>query len=126
MPVEALNGFYAGYFSAAAGEGLALLVIRNGVIVGVDRGGFEYDGKVAQGKDGYDVEAKVKVPPNSASITGIQSGTHGLTYDLKFGLPFEPEEQPFVRIETPNGPVNMRMVKLRELNEDPPARGKRQ
>jgi hypothetical protein len=39
-----INGFYAAYLTGSAGQGLAMLVFRNGTIVGVDAAGAKYDG----------------------------------------------------------------------------------
>lgn len=127
MPVEQLNGFYVGYFAAAGGEGIALFCIRNATIAGADAGGFGYDGTITQQKNGddYDVAASVKIPPNSASIVGVSSGQHGLAYNVNFKLPQDLAATPFVRIDTPYGPVNMRLVKLRDLPSEVAAAGGR-
>jgi hypothetical protein len=39
-----INGFYAAYLTGSAGQGLAMLVFRNGTVVGVDAAGVKYDG----------------------------------------------------------------------------------
>ena len=39
-----INGFYAAYLTGASLQGFAMLVFRNGKVVGVDVGGGKYDG----------------------------------------------------------------------------------
>jgi len=118
MPANDINGFYAGYFSAAAGEGVAIFVFRNGVLTGVDAGGFSYDGTLEETSGGnFAVVATIRIPPHAPSIIGITGGEHGTNYSVEFKLPSSFLDKPFIRIETPNGPVNMRLVKIRGLNE---------
>jgi hypothetical protein len=118
MPANDINGFYAGYLSAAAGEGVAIFVFRNGVLTGVDAGGFSYDGTLEETSEGnFAVVATIRIPPRAPSIIGITGGEHGTNYSVEFKLPSSFLDKPFIRIETPNGPVNMRLVKLRDLNE---------
>jgi hypothetical protein len=117
MPGTDINGFYAGYFAAAAGEGVAIFVLRNGILTGVDAGGITYDGTFEEASQGeFVVEATVKIPPLVPSIIGITGGEQGTSYSIEFKLPSSFLDQPFIRIETPGGPVNMRWVKLRDLN----------
>jgi hypothetical protein len=117
MQIDKLNGFYVGFFSAAGGEGAVILVFCNGVITGADVGAFEYDGQYTIEQTGEaDVKATVKVPPGQQSILGISGGDAGLTYEVQFILPPDFLERPFVRLETPYGPVNMRLVKIRNLS----------
>src|SRR6516165_3631977 len=66
MPANDINGFYAGYLSAAAGEGVAIFVFRNGVLTGVDAGGFSYDGTLEETSEGnFAVVATIRIPPRA-------------------------------------------------------------
>lgn len=116
MTVEAINGFYVGYFSSTAGEGIALFVFKDGILIGADGGAFQYDGNIATTSDGYEIDATVSIPAGATSIVGITAGPEGLSYPVKFKLPFSFLEQPFIRILTPYSPVNMRLQKLRDLD----------
>ena len=81
----------------------------------MDAGAFQYDGNIIEIEDKYRVEATVIMPPQSISILGISTGQDGLGYKVAFELPKDFLDQPFVPITTPYGPVNMRLVKLRDL-----------
>ena len=113
-----LDGFYAAYLSAKGGQGFALLIFREGIIVGVDVAGVSFDGTYSEAADGaVSVFLSVKTPPNVALIQGGTSGPEGLETQLSFQIPLDFTSQPFVRIEGPRGPVNARLVRLRGLNE---------
>jgi hypothetical protein len=116
MSATGVDGFYAGYFSAAAGEGAALFVFREGVIIGIDLGAFKYDGTFEITPSGdIRVHAKVSIPAGQPSILGITGGVGGVDYTVDFILPVDFLEKPYVKINTPHGPANMRLVKLRSL-----------
>ena|SRR5579872_544029 len=112
-----INGFYAAYLTGSAGQGLAMLVFRNGTIVGVDAGGGKYDGSYRDSGDGFSVKLKVALPPNTLLIHGVSSGPQTELSELEVQLPADFLSQPFIRINAHHGPVNAKLVKLRELNE---------
>jgi hypothetical protein len=118
MPTTDINGFYAGYFAAAAGEGISIFVLHDGILAGVDPGGITYDGTFEEAADGeFAVEATVNIPPRVPSIIGIDGGEQGTNYSMKFTLPSCFLDEPFIRVETPHGPINMRFVKLRDVKQ---------
>jgi hypothetical protein len=113
-----LDGFYAAYLSAKGGQGLALLIFREGLIVGVDVAGVSFDGRYSETADGVvSISLLVKTPPNVALIQGGTSGPEGLETQLAFQMPRDFTSQPFVRVEGPRGPINTKLVRLRGLNE---------
>lgn len=110
------DGFYAIYFAGTEGEGVGLLVIADGILVGVDGGGVKFDGKVAPEADGNGFSGKVHVsaPPGMALIQGIATGENGIEYDIGIHLPFDFQEIEYISISTPFGTVNAKFIKLRE------------
>jgi hypothetical protein len=112
-----INGFYAAYLTGNVSQGFAMLVFRNGKIVGVDVGGVKYDGIYNDTGNGFAVELNVLVPPNTSLVQGVTSGPHGDKSSLEFQLPVDFLEQPFIRVSTKHGPVNAKLTKLRELND---------
>ena len=94
-----------------------MFVFRNGAVVGVDIGGVKYDGVYSDTAAGYVVKLKVTVPPNVGLIQGVTVGPEGDSSDLDFELPLDFLAQPFLRVNAKHGPVNAKIVKLRELNE---------
>ncbi len=112
-----IDGFYAAYLTGSATQGLAMLVFRNGTIVGVDAGGVKYDGTYTDTGTGFAIKLNVFVPPNTFLVQGVTSGPQGDKSELNFQLPVDFLSQPFIRINAKHGPVNARMMKLRELND---------
>lgn len=112
-----INGFYAAYLTGSAGQGFAMLVFRNGTIVGVDAAGAKYDGTYSDAGGALSVKLKVSLPPETLLVQGVSTGPQGDNYELEFQLPVDFLSQPFIRIGAKHGPVNARLVKLRELHD---------
>lgn len=113
-----LDGFYVGYMSAD-GYGVVLFVFRGSNIVGVDAGGVKFDGTYAQDSATNSFRGKITVnaPPNIDLVQGINTGPNGLTYEVPFSMPENFLEAPFIRVDTPFGPVNIKLEKLRDLGD---------
>ena len=94
-----------------------MLVFRNGQIVGVDASGVKYDGSYSEVGTGFAVRLKVSIPPNTFLVQGIKTGLQGDNSELEFQLPIDFVSQPFVRVNAKHGPVNAKLVKLRELDD---------
>lgn len=114
---SSIDGFYAVYTTGKAGQGFAMVVFRNGAIVGTDATGVRYDGTYAVSDRGIAVKIDVTFPPNTTLVQGVTTGPEGDTAELEFRLPKDFLTQPFIRIDAKHGPLNAKMVKLRELNE---------
>jgi hypothetical protein len=112
-----INGFYAVYMTGSAGQGFAMLVFRNGTIVGVDVSGVKYDGTYRSSENGFFVKLKVSIPPNTLLIQGVSSGPENDNSELELHLPPDFLEQPFLRISAKHGPVNVKLTRLRALDE---------
>lgn len=111
-----LDGFYIGYMSGQ-GYGVALFVFRKPNIVGVDATGVTFDGN-------YNIDPKdgslfgtmtIKVPPNIDLIQGGNTGPEGLIYKVTLSIPENFLDAPFIHVDTPFGPVNVKLEKLRDL-----------
>jgi hypothetical protein len=114
-----INGFYAAYITGSFQQGFALLVFRNGIVAGVDVGGGKYDGTYYDGAtgEGFTVKLKVSLPPNATLVQGVTTGPQGDASEISFQLPVDFLAKPFIRVDAKHGPVNAKIVKLRELNE---------
>lgn len=112
-----VDGFYAGYFAGAEGNGLGLFVFKDGILAGVDASGVQFDGHYTTSEEGsyLDGDVTVKVPPNSILIQGPKTDAKGLVYQLNLHLQIGNSDIPFFRIETPMGPINLKLIKLREI-----------
>lgn len=112
-----INGFYAAYVTGTAGQGLAMLVFRNGAIVGVDAAGAKYDGTYTDAGSGFAVKLNVSLPASIMLVQGVSTGPQGDNSVLDLQLPADFLSQPFIRINAKHGPVNVKLTKLRELND---------
>jgi hypothetical protein len=108
------EGFYAGYMSSSDGQGFAMFVFSNGVIAGADPLGVEFDGHYETSEDGSILgRVSVRVPAGGTVIQGASAGPSGMTYDVPIAFPAGAFEADFVKLDTPLGPVNLRMKRLR-------------
>ena len=94
-----------------------MLMLSGGVIAGADTGGTRFDGPydVDPGNRAINGSLKVQAPPNGFLLQGVPTGEQGLSYDIRFSLPENFGDLPFVTLETPYGPINVRFKKLRNL-----------
>jgi hypothetical protein len=110
------EGFYASYMTGTDGQGFAMFVFFNGLIVGTDVLGVSFDGNYSV-KDTGDLvgEVSVKIPPNGTVIQGVTAGPSGMTYTVpvKFGV--NDLDLDYVELSTPLGPINLVMKKMRGL-----------
>jgi hypothetical protein len=113
-----IEGFYTAYLSGEQGRGLAMFIFENGLIVGADAFGVMFDGKYYDTETtSISVSLTVKTPPNVFMINGGTSGPHGEENQIKFDLTEDFASRDFIRLEGPRGPVNVKLVKNRNLHE---------
>src|SRR3989344_4642648 len=96
-----INGFYSAFMSGEDGQGYALLVFKDGNIVGADPLGVQFDGVYSKDGQGWSGEVTVKAPPGGTLIQGVTTGPSGIVYSVPIRLPSGFQEQPFIHIETP-------------------------
>lgn len=111
-----LDGFYVAYISGAAGLGMAMFIFREGIVVGSDISGVSYDGTFVASEDGKSahVSALVKVPGGTTLIQGHVVPPEGESFRLERIIPII-SDAPFFPLDTPHGPVNVRLTRLRDL-----------
>jgi hypothetical protein len=112
-----INGIYAAYLTGSAGQGFAMLVFRNGTIVGADVVGAKYDGTYRDAGSALSVKLRVSLPANTLLVQGVSTGAQGDESELEFPIPTDFLSQPFIRVNAKHGPVNVKLVKLRELDD---------
>jgi hypothetical protein len=110
-----LDGIYAAYLTGSVGQGFAMLVFRRGIISGADVAGAKYDGAYSEVTNGFSVKLKVSLPPNTQLVQGVSTGPQGDSSELDIHMPVDFLSHPFIRINAKHGPVNVKIVKLREL-----------
>lgn len=111
-----LDGFYVGYMTSN-GYGVALFVFKDKNLVGADAGGVKFDGTFDQDPvtKSYRGKVVVNAPPNIDVVQGINTGPNGLVYEVPFSMPENFLDAPFIKVDTPFGPVNIKLEKLRDL-----------
>ena len=112
-----MNGFYAAFLTGKNGNSILLFVIRDGVVVGVDAGGMKYDGRVSRSEGGrHKLHLTYTIPPGLPMITGLGPVALPTPVSLDVDLPPEFDSGVVVGIQTPFGPVNAKINKLRDLD----------
>ena len=112
--MASINGFYSAFMSGEEGEGYALLVFKDGIIAGADPLGVIFDGTYSAGGDGgWSGAVVVKAPAGGTLIQGVTPGPSGLVYSVPITLPADFQTQPYIFIDTPLGPVNVKLTWLR-------------
>lgn len=114
---SSIDGFYAAYLTGAVGQGFGMFVFRKGTIVGSDATGVKYDGTYTEHDRGVAVKLAISFPPNTLLVQGVTTGPEGENSELEVELPKDFLSLPFLRIAGKHGPVNAKLVKLRELHE---------
>jgi hypothetical protein len=112
-----IDGFYAAYLTGSGGQGFGMFVFRNGTIIGADAGGAKYDGTYKDIANGFSIKLAVSLPPNTMLIQGVTTGPEADSSELEFQVPADFLSQPFLRVSAKHGPVNVKLTKLRELND---------
>lgn len=110
-----INGFYAAYLTGSSGQGFSMLVFKDGIIVGADVVGAKYDGTYTETNAGFAAKLRVSIPPNTLLVQGPTIGPQGDNWEMDMEFPIDFLSQPFIRINAKHGPVNVKLVKLRDL-----------
>lgn len=112
-----MDGFYSAYFTGAHGSGFAVLVFRNGVIVGADPTGTSYDGVVEfnAAENSYDGTVLLRPAPHTILVIGAAVGPQPSPVAIPVRLPADFDNGQVVRVESPTGPINVTFQKLRGI-----------
>jgi len=113
---DVLDGFYAVYSTGSAGQGLALLVLHDHKITGVEASGTQYNGNYSESGTGFRIKLNAAYAKDLYLVQGHKTDSDGDNDELDFELPSDFLSKAFVRVETKYGPVNTKFVKLRDYN----------
>ncbi len=111
------EGFYQIRYAGQAGQGVGIMVLDTGLVVGCDVVGGRYDGtyNYNQTTDLLDLEVTVWVPPGTWLVQGIPARSEPYTFQARASIPRNfTGEQAFAG-QTEFGPVAFRLTKLRDF-----------
>jgi hypothetical protein len=112
----AIDGIYAAYMTGTGGQGFGMFVFQGGVLSGADPLGVKFDGTYKSSDDGkISGTIKVTVPPEGTVVQGVSVGSSPLTYEVPLLLESDLQAMGVFRLDTPLGPVNVKLEKLRGL-----------
>jgi hypothetical protein len=118
--MDDIDGIYGVFTTGTDGQGSFVIVLFDGIMCGADLEGVRYDGnyRMSEGLASIKINFTVSIPPNCFTIQGVRTGASGLEYNVATQIPMNFYEIPFVSIETPIGPVNVKFRRLRELTRN--------
>lgn len=108
------QGIYLAYFSAALGNSIGIFLFSDGKITGADVGGGVYDGNFEVVEGCARGSVRFRTTSGGQSITGANSDLP-VAYDTEFTFPLPLQKEPFHKLNTIAGPVNVRFEKVREI-----------
>ncbi|WP_143103458.1 hypothetical protein [Albimonas pacifica] len=110
-----MDGFYAMYYTGAAGFGHAVFVLSDGILSGADATGGILNGTYSITTSGsVDVDAHLSVPAGTTLVTG-QNIPNDFVMDINTSLPRDFADGRVVSVTTSMGPVNVVFKMLRAL-----------
>lgn len=112
-----LNGFYSIYFTGLVGVGFGVIILKDGIIMGVDGAGATYDGNYEIDNTKGFIKGKIilKAPPGLQLVTGASSGSEPGRWEIPLILPSDLGNEKPLSIKTPTGPINVIFRKLRDF-----------
>lgn len=111
-----MDGFYVAYLTGRGGNSLLLFAIKSEKIVGVDAGGMKYDGHVHPAADGgFSFHIEYVVNPGVTLITGSGGVASATPVSFDFKVPTNFSEDVVIGVQTPLGPINAKISKLRDF-----------
>ena len=117
MKDSELDGIYTAYFTGTHGQSLAMIIFREGVILGSDIGGGQYDGSYVldENRKIVNIDLEFKGLAGELTITGVAATDTPITSIVRFQLPVPIRSEQIHRIETPIGVINARFELMRNL-----------
>jgi hypothetical protein len=112
-----MDGFYVAYLTGRGGNSVLLFVIKSSTVVGVDVGGMKYDGHIENRENGtVSFHIEYTVPPGTPLITGVGGVAAPTPVALDFSVPSNFADGVIVSVQTPFGPINAKISKLRNFD----------
>ncbi len=111
-----MDGFYVAFLTGRGGNSVLLFAVKSKTLVGVDAGGMKYDGHLEQASNGgFSFHIEYIVNPGTPLITGVGGVASATPVSLDFNVPANFADGVVVSIQTPFGPINAKISKLRDF-----------
>lgn len=111
-----MRGFYTMEYTGKSGSGAGAIAFVDGRIAGVDVGGARYVGEFSVSSSGAVTGfADLSMPFGGTLVTGAQLPPGAPSIRIPFSVSTTSVEGEVLRIETPTGPVNLRLTKISSL-----------
>jgi hypothetical protein len=112
-----MDGFYVAYLTGRGGNSVMLFAIKSNALIGVDAGGMKYNGHVNKGENGsITFHLEYVLSPGTPLITGAGGVASATPVALDFNMPANFADGVVVGVQTPFGPVNAKVSKLRDFD----------
>lgn len=111
------NGFYSVQYAGRGGNGMGMVVLKNGQIVGADVYGGKFDGKYEAGSPGNILaHLRVELPAGAVSALTGRGGVGPLVENWSTELPAEIGAPRKLTLKTSLGlPLEVMVAKVRDL-----------
>lgn len=111
-----MDGIYSLIFRGLTDWGMAVLVLRHGLVCGADLHAVQIDGVYSVTAEALTVNVTITVPPGVALVQGTpaQPTTYQFPISASFPLGHIGTSNPTL-VNTPVGPLNILLRKLRDL-----------
>jgi hypothetical protein len=112
------EGFWQVEFVGVAGYGMGVLVLDTGIICGAGAAGGHFDGTYQFDPGTNVLDCSITWTASVPGITLVQGGPplpKGASFTATVQLPNTMGESVTLQVQTPPGPVNVRLTKIRDF-----------
>src|SRR4051812_34762836 len=115
--MQTREGFWSVYYAGVFGNGMGIIVLDSGMVVGADvtggiwEGEYQFNSETRQ----LDIRLTVALPPEILSAVTGQESKVGFREQYQFSLPREMNEEVTHNIQTALGPINAVFKKIRDF-----------
>jgi hypothetical protein len=110
-----MQGFYRFDYAGHEGEGSGALAFANGKVGGIDVGGAHYAGEYTEVDGRLVGKLSMSMPNGGRLVTGAEVAPGMAPIEIPFSAETAQLDGRVIRIETPTGPVNVRLTLIASL-----------
>jgi hypothetical protein len=111
-----MRGFYKMEFTGKQGQGAGAIAFVDGKIAGLDAGGGVYNGEFQIGPDGTATGyVDMSLPLGGLLVTGAVFTPGSQPIRIPFEIKADKSHGEVLRIDTPTGPINLRLTRVSAL-----------